>query len=636
MGEGESSRERGLREQLETAEAITHIGSWEWHVQTDVVVWSIELYRIYGVEPGSVKLTFESFVAHVHADDRARIERSIRAVLIRPGRFAYREVIVRPDGSERTLDTVGEAIADASGNVVNLVGTCRDITESVARDERLEFYADVFEHAEVALSAWRFDGAHARLVAWNTALERLCPGLTKIGMPLDELVPNSPLVAAALSVARVHGVEKPPPFRRTAEMGSPIVAATVFPMSRGLVGISLEDVTERVYTDAIQAGERRVLEMLAAGAPVVDILTAAVRVIERTATGTLGSILLLEDGKIHTAAAPSLPDAYNRAIEGAPIGPQAGSCGTAMYTRKPVIVEDIEHSPLWDGYRDVALASNLRSCWSHPIIGTDGRVLGSFALYGREVGRPHEQGIEAIRRAAHIIAIVIERRTLDDEIRALAGSIEAAREEERTTIARDIHDQLGQALTALRLDVGWLQRRLEDEAIRGKLDDMALTTDDLLRTVRRISAELRPSVLDTLGLRAAIEWQAEEFQRRTGTHIHVAANVTDLQFERELATNVFRIFQEALTNIARHASASVVNVTMRLDRGRLRLDVADDGIGLPEIAPRGSSLGLLGMRERARRLGGECTIKRREPRGTVVTLTVPLRFPQNVRVGSIT
>ena len=165
---------------------------------------------------------------------------------------------------------------------------------------------------------------------------------------------------------------------------------------------------------------------------------------------------------------------------------------------------------------------------------------------------------------------------------------------------------------------------------------MALTTDDLLRTVRRISAELRPSVLDTLGLRAAIEWQAEEFQRRTGTHIHVAANVTDLQFERELATNVFRIFQEALTNIARHASASVVNVTMRLDRGRLRLDVADDGIGLPEIAPRGSSLGLLGMRERARRLGGECTIKRREPRGTVVTLTVPLRFPQNVRVGSIT
>jgi len=129
-------------------------------------------------------------------------------------------------------------------------------------------------------------------------------------------------------------------------------------------------------------------------------------------------------------------------------------------------------------------------------------VLGTFALYHRTPRAPDDAALELMKRAAHVAGIVLGRRALDEQRRALAGRIEAAREDERTRIARDVHDQLGQALTALKLDVGWLQRRITDPALAGKLDDMARSTDDILRAVRRIAADLRPGLLDDVGLRA--------------------------------------------------------------------------------------------------------------------------------------
>jgi signal transduction histidine kinase len=379
----------------------------------------------------------------------------------------------------------------------------------------------------------------------------------------------------------------------------------------------------------LQAGERRALEMLADGAPLADILAVIVRAIEQASTDTIASILLIDDTgtRVQHGAAPGLPEAYNAAIDGQPIGPRAGSCGTAMFRKEPVIVEDIARDPLWQDYRELARTHGLGSCWSFPILDQHGGVLGTFALYHRAPRAIDDAARELMKRAAHVTGIVLERRSLDEQRRALAGRIEAAREDERTRIARDVHDQLGQALTALKLDVGWLSRRISDDALARKLDDMARSADDILRTVRRIASDLRPGILDDLGLRAAIEWQAEDFERRTSIRCSVRSDLTDLQLERGLATNVFRIFQEALTNITRHASARQVDVALGLDRGQLRLEIADDGVGVPEVGPRGTTLGILGMRERAWRLGGECTVKRRSPSGTIVTVRVPLRFP---------
>ena len=243
------------------------------------VTWSDELYRIYGLAPRSCAITLEEFLARVHPDDRERVQRQVAAAVERGGPFGHGERIVRPDGSVRKLDTVGEVLVDAHGRPVSLIGTCRDIT-----DDPREF---------------------ARLV---------------------------------------------------------------------------------------QAGEQRALEMLATGAPLPDVLAELVRLVEEMAPESIASILLMDDTgtRIQHGTAPSLPDAYNQAIHGVIIGPQAGSCGTAAFRRKPVFVTDIETDPLWEPYRDLARSYGLRACWSFPILATDGHVLGTVGgvLPAAADGRP--------------------------------------------------------------------------------------------------------------------------------------------------------------------------------------------------------------------------------------------------------
>jgi PAS domain S-box-containing protein len=133
----DGDRVKRLERQLAVAQQITHIGSWEWDVANNVVTWSDELYRIYGLEPGSCEITFEFFLARLHEDDRTAVQGHVRAALEHGGRFAYPERIFRPDGSMRQLDTIGEPVTNDQGRVVGLIGTCRDVTEDRARDQTL-------------------------------------------------------------------------------------------------------------------------------------------------------------------------------------------------------------------------------------------------------------------------------------------------------------------------------------------------------------------------------------------------------------------------------------------------------------------------------------------------------------------
>src|SRR5262245_15848387 len=201
--------------------------------------------------------------------------------------------------------------------------------------------------------------------------------------------------------------------------------------------------------------------MLASSAPLGEILAAIVRLIEEQALGTIASILLLDETgtRLRHGAAPGLPAEYSRAIDGIAIGPKSGSCGTAAFTGRPVYTRDIATDPLWDDYRQLALPLGLASCWSSPILAKNGRVLGTFAIYTREPRDPDPDVLTLIARATHVAGIAIERRQLDEELRALSHRIEEAREDERTGIAREIHDELGQALTAMKMDISWISRR---------------------------------------------------------------------------------------------------------------------------------------------------------------------------------
>jgi two-component system, NarL family, sensor histidine kinase UhpB len=227
--------------------------------------------------------------------------------------------------------------------------------------------------------------------------------------------------------------------------------------------------------------------------------------------------------------------------------------------------------------------------------------------------------------------VEVELRSSQDQLRALAGRMESVREEERKAVSRDMHDDLGQALTALRMDLAWIRNRVQTDfpsyqrALLDKIGEMGRLIDKTSDTVRDLCARLRPGILDDLGLTAAIGWQASDFSKRTGIRCIVRMPLQEPKLDSDLSASVFRIFQEVLTNIARHAKASCVQVSLRAHKGELSLEALDNGRGISEKEVHASrSLGLLGMRERAHALGGVIVIAPRMRRGTKVSLRVPL------------
>lgn len=209
------------------------------------------------------------------------------------------------------------------------------------------------------------------------------------------------------------------------------------------------------------------------------------------------------------------------------------------------------------------------------------------------------------------------------QLRALAGRLQTVREEERKRVARELHDRLGQALTAIKIDLSSL---IHDPAAakEQRSESLFKLIDQTIESVRRISTELRPGVLDDLGLMAAVEWAAEEFQSRTGTKCRLDLPRNDIVIDRELATALFRILQETLTNVARHANATEVSIRLARVDDSLTLEVHDNGKGIgEEQISADSSLGILGMRERALLLGGQFAINGAPAEGTTIRVWIP-------------
>lgn len=216
-----------------------------------------------------------------------------------------------------------------------------------------------------------------------------------------------------------------------------------------------------------------------------------------------------------------------------------------------------------------------------------------------------------------------------EQLRALSAHLQSVREQERTRIAREIHDELGQALTGLKMDAAWLQGHFgENPKLVLKTKSMLNLIDTTVQAVRRISAELRPGILDDLGLAAAIEWQLQEFQTRTDIQCELIATGEEINLAADGATAVFRIFQETLTNVARHAQATQLRVTLAAQANHLLLQVRDNGRGITEAEQvNARSFGLLGMQERILLLAGELTIHGTPGQGTTVTVKIPLGVP---------
>jgi PAS domain S-box-containing protein len=233
-----------------------------------------------------------------------------------------------------------------------------------------------------------------------------------------------------------------------------------------------------------------------------------------------------------------------------------------------------------------------------------------------------------------IIEDITERKRVEEDLREskeqmrnLAAHLQSVREQERTFIAREIHDELGQSLTALKMDLFWLKNRTpaDQKPLFEKTEQMTQLVDTTIQGVKKLSSELRPRLLDDLGLLAAIEWQGEEFERHAGIKCEMTIDAQNMELDQDFSTAVFRIFQEALTNVARHADATKVKVGLREKAGRLELKVRDNGKGIPEgkiSDPK--SFGIVGMKERVYFLGGKIEIKGVQDKGTIIKMIIPL------------
>ncbi len=212
------------------------------------------------------------------------------------------------------------------------------------------------------------------------------------------------------------------------------------------------------------------------------------------------------------------------------------------------------------------------------------------------------------------------------QLRNLSANLQNIQENERTAIAREIHDELGQQLTALKMEVDWLNKKIPDNnVLKETVNEILILIRSSLKTLRKIAFELRPNILDELGLIAALKWVGKELEKHTGIKTRLHTVLKDFIPDRTLSTNIFRVYQEAITNVARHAHATRIDSTLEVTDDMVSLIIKDNGKGFdPNETRKKGSLGLTGMKERALMLQGELNIESEKLKGTIVTLKVPL------------
>jgi PAS domain S-box-containing protein len=305
--------------------------------------------------------------------------------------------------------------------------------------------------------------------------------------------------------------------------------------------------------------------------------------------------------------------------------------GIIMQTGRPIVESRLRGNPR---YRSIVMRGMKAQTFVGYPMKYQGKFIGCLNLAHTESLEIAESTLQWIESLANFVAVLTERKRAEEELREsreqlreLSRETQSAIETERKRIAREIHDQLGQELSLFQLELGLIQDQLlqTQKNLREKLKSMSTLVDSSIRTVQRISSDLRPTLLDNLGLGAAVEWAVKEFQNRTRIRCQISLDPSDLKLDQELSTALFRILQEALTNVLRHAKATRVRFRLLKRDDVVVMTIQDNGIGVPRSRINDSkSVGLTGMRERVRPWDGKISITSEPHKGTDVTITIPL------------
>jgi PAS domain S-box-containing protein len=400
---------------LSDAQRLSHTGSFGWRISSGEIAWSEETFRIFQYDR-TTKPTVELILQRVHPEDAALVKQTIERASQDGKDFDFEHRLLMRDGSVKRLHVVAHAERDKSGEL-EFVGALMDVTVAKEAREKLrkseEKYRDLINASPDAICVIDADG---KCVLVNPA------GVELAGRSEEELIGSSitdtylpedrHLFEQRIDKLKAEGSLR---FERKflRKNGEVISVEVSLSALRGRYYQSIiRDISQRKRRESLLAGENRVLEMVARGDSLADILDILCLLVEEQSPGVLASILLMDsNGKqLRHGAAPNLPAAYTKAIDGAFIGPSVGSCGTAAYRAEQVIVSDIATNPLWADFRDLALTHELRACWSTPIFSSEGKVIGTFAMYYRKPRSPSPREQNTIKHITHLAGVAIQHK----------------------------------------------------------------------------------------------------------------------------------------------------------------------------------------------------------------------------------
>lgn len=569
--------------------------------------------KIWGMTPGSNIFDINEWTKNVHPDDKDKLINATNNIVENKGMVEEFRVI-DSDGSIRWIRDRAFIVKDDKQNVYRIAGIAQDITssklaEQALRESELRF-KELFQNMSSGVTVYDVlnDGEDFRIKDFNKAGEIIdkIDKKSLIGKKLSEMIDYDENKLYYNSIKKVWHTGEPESFLFTLQRKGIIIGWRqnyIYKLPSGEVVSIFDDVTDkRNQEEALRESEERYRSF------VQNFKGIAFR-------WSNDNIPIFMHGSVEIITGWSDDQFINGEINWSDI----------VYKDDRKRVD--EHN------EKINLIPHYEAEFEYRIVRKDGSL--------RWVNQSLQNICDKTNKIVYIQATlydITQRKFAEEELlrsrqqlRNLALHLDSVREEERKQIAFEIHDELGYALTAVKLDLTWLVKKID--LSKDNLDVRTKEMSDLIETtiqkVRTISSQLRPSILDHFGLAAAIDWQAKEFQRRTAVRTRVTIIPKDVTVDNTLITPLFRIFQEALTNIARYAKASRVDVFFEKSDKFITLIVRDNGIGISEEKINDqNSFGLLGIREKAKSIGGEVIIKRREEEeetGTLVELKVPVK-----------
>lgn len=605
-----------LADRLKLATSAAQIGVWDWNILNDELVWDDRMFALYGVKNENFGGAYDAWLSGVHPDDRARCDEAIQKAIRKEKPYDIEFRICWPNGTVRVIKAVGQVTWDTDGTALRMTGVNYDITERKRAEEELRgsesFITSVVENLPNMIFVK--DAKDLKFVRFNKAGEDLLgyPREVLIGKSDYEMFPKAEadfFTSKDREVLELGGMlDIPEELIDTKHHGRRILHTRKIPIydekgePRYLLGIS-EDVTD---IKRLEAARKESEERYR------TIFENALEGIFQT----------MPDGK-YVAVNPALARIYGYDSPDDMIAMVPNLAGHLYVDtgRRDEFIRLMQEQERVTSFEALVYRKDGSWIWvsegARALRDADGTLVG------------YEGTVEDVTQRKLGESRL---RTTLEELRMLSGRLSTVREEEQTRISRELHDELGVGLTCLKVDLSRLRTIMGEPRgarARKKMEDkfrsMVEQVDATIASVQRIVTELRPRILDDLGLVAAIEWQCQDFQQRTGIPCTCVSSADDIAMEPAQATSLFRICQEALTNTARHAQATAIQVLIKQLDNNLLLAIQDNGVGIScEKLTESTSLGLLGMRERAASLGGQVSIAGSPGKGTTVTVRVPL------------